>query len=512
MTATANASSDLWHSLARTDPDLLADAIGREHLQVAAFVLSSLAPDCTAALLSRIPESMALHVLVRMARIGNVAPMARQVAERTLRVTLAGVCGTPPLLDATDGLFRVMAQFEDWQFDRFMAAFEVYDTETAAKLNRRAHAEPAEHHRLPDEEMETRLEAIRQQCKAGVSDPNPGSEEPEATTASEPGTAADDSEQPGTSSEETAIRRLAGAMLRTYDRIPAFEMVVDRWVGTNDMLGGALRRALSAPADACLEQIFSIRFGDWVNTRPLPAMLAVFTAGQLDGHGLLMFDAALIAALTETAFGGRQPCPAGTRPLGQRLIGTPIDHALFAALSEAVLAQLAAAFAPTLPAEFSLDRIVTNPRFATIGPPIMPVVRTLVRVDTRVGGGNLELVLPYSVLDPLRHQPLYPQQARWRAQVEACVNRAFGELERRRDEPDYAPVKIDVHMGNGTLTFGDLKALEPGAPIVLDTRFGDKLLVYAANNLLGRGEIVEVGGHVGIVVTELANTPEPIGR
>ena len=81
--------------------------------------------------------------------------------------------------------------------------------------------------------------------------------------------------------------------------------------------------------------ISSIRFGDYLNSIPLPAILAVFRAEELDNYGLLTVDSNLIYSIVDVLLGGRR----GTAAL--RIEGRPyttIERVLVQRMVEVVLA------------------------------------------------------------------------------------------------------------------------------------------------------------------------------
>jgi hypothetical protein len=95
-----------------------------------------------------------------------------------------------------------------------------------------------------------------------------------------------------------------------------------------------------------------MRFGDYLNSIPLPAILAVFRAEQLDNFGLLTVDSNLIYSIVDVLLGGRR----GTAAM--RIEGRPyttIERTLVTRMVEVVLDD-AKAFAPLTPVNFTLDR------------------------------------------------------------------------------------------------------------------------------------------------------------
>src|SRR3546814_8286369 len=72
------------------------------------------------------------------------------------------------------------------------------------------------------------------------------------------------------------------------------------------MMSTSLRNFTSDNVEVSLDNITSIRFGDYLNSIPLPAMLSVFKAEEWDNFGLLVVDSALIYSIVDVLLGGRR--------------------------------------------------------------------------------------------------------------------------------------------------------------------------------------------------------------
>ena len=95
-------------------------------------------------------------------------------------------------------------------------------------------------------------------------------------------------------SENSGLQAIINSALVSYERLPMLEVVFDRLVR---MLTTSLRNFTSDNVEVSLDAITSTRFGDYLNSVPLPAMLAVFKAEQWDNFGLLTIDSALIYSI-----------------------------------------------------------------------------------------------------------------------------------------------------------------------------------------------------------------------
>ena len=66
------------------------------------------------------------------------------------------------------------------------------------------------------------------------------------------------------------------------------------------------------------------------------------------------------------------------------------------------LADVSSAFDPLSPVSFNLDRMETNPRFATITQTGNACVLARLRLDMGERGGRMEILIPYATLEPIR--------------------------------------------------------------------------------------------------------------
>ena len=87
----------------------------------------------------------------------------------------------------------------------------------------------------------------------------------------------------------------------SYERLPVLEVVFDRVVR---LLTTSLRNFTSDNVEVSIDGMVSVRFGDYLNSIPLPAMLAVFKAEEWDDYGLITIDSALIYSVVDVLLGG----------------------------------------------------------------------------------------------------------------------------------------------------------------------------------------------------------------
>ena len=283
-----------------------------------------------------------------------------------------------------------------------------------------------------------------------------------------------------TEEDQSGIQRIVSAGLVSYERLPMLEIVFDRLVR---IMSTSLRNFTSDNVEVSIDSIVSLRFGDYLNSVPLPAMLAVFKVEEWDNYGLLVVDSALIYSVVDVLLGGRR----GTAAM--RIEGRPyttIERTLVERLIEVVLQDLSDAFSPLSPANFRFERLEVNPRFAAVSRLSNACILSRLRVDMEDRGGKIELLLPYATLEPVRELLLqqfmgekFGRDSIWETHLAEELRHTELGLDVVLDEQ---AMPLSAVM---SLQRGDRIALNvaPGAPVVL--RCGEVPLFEAE---LGRRE------------------------
>ncbi|MBI1954430.1 MAG: flagellar motor switch protein FliM [Proteobacteria bacterium] len=190
--------------------------------------------------------------------------------------------------------------------------------------------------------------------------------------------------------KKDGVHAILASEMIYYERLPMLEVVFDRFVR---MMTTSLRNFTSDNVEIILDSITTVRFGDYLNGIPLPAMLSVFRAEEWDNYGLLTIDSPLIYSIVDVLLGGRR----GTAVM--RIEGRPyttIERSLVERLIYLILTDLGSSFNPISTVNFKFERLETNPRFATIGRPSNAAVLVQLRIEMEDRGGKIDLILPYS--------------------------------------------------------------------------------------------------------------------
>src|SRR3978361_1148071 len=105
------------------------------------------------------------------------------------------------------------------------------------------------------------------------------------------------------SQDKSGVRAIINSALVSYERLPMLEIVFDRLVR---LMTTSLRNFTSDNVEVSLDRITSVRFGDYLNSMPLPAVLSVFKAEELDNYGLFTVDSSMIYSIIDVLLGGRR--------------------------------------------------------------------------------------------------------------------------------------------------------------------------------------------------------------
>ena len=103
--------------------------------------------------------------------------------------------------------------------------------------------------------------------------------------------------------DNSGIRAIIDSAMVSYERLPMLEIVFDRLVR---LMTTSLRNFTSDNVEVSLDRITSVRFGDYMNSIPLPAVLSVFKAEEWDNFGLATVDSSLIYSMIDVLLGGRR--------------------------------------------------------------------------------------------------------------------------------------------------------------------------------------------------------------
>lgn len=289
--------------------------------------------------------------------------------------------------------------------------------------------------------------------------------------------------------DRSGIRAIINSALVSYERLPMLEIVFDRLVR---LMTTSLRNFTSDNVEVSLDNISSIRFGDYLNSIPLPAILAVFRAEEWDNYGLFTVDSNLIYSIVDVLLGGRR----GTAAM--RIEGRPyttIELNLVQQMIEVVLADARAAFEPLSPVNFQLDRMETNPRFAAIARSANAAILVKLRIDMEDRGGRIEMLLPYATLEPIRELLLQMFMGEKFGRDSIWESHLATELWSTK-------VQVDAVLDEQEMSLREVMNLEVGQTVLFNSGPNDPVQMRCGGIPLVTGRLGRMGANVAVRINE----------
>ncbi len=172
---------------------------------------------------------------------------------------------------------------------------------------------------------------------------------------------------------------------------------------------------------------------------------------------------------------------------------TTIETNLVKRMIEVVLADAELAFRPLSPVKFNIDRLETNPRFAAISRPANAAILVRLRIDMEDRGGNIELLLPYATIEPIRDVLLqmfmgekFGRDPTWEGHLATEIGQA--------------EIAVDAVLYEAKLPLKQIMKLDVGDTLMLEMKSDAPVIVRCGDVTLTEGRMGRVGDRVAVRV------------
>jgi flagellar motor switch protein FliG len=128
------AGRTMWDKLANVNESVLANYLKNEYPQTVAVVLSKVKPDHASRVLSQLPESFAMEVIMRMLRMESVQKEVLDDIERTLRTEFMSNLARTNRRDAHEMMAEIFNNLDRASEAKFMNALEERNRDAAEKI------------------------------------------------------------------------------------------------------------------------------------------------------------------------------------------------------------------------------------------------------------------------------------------------------------------------------------------------------------------------------------------
>ncbi|BCG64675.1 MAG: flagellar motor switch protein FliM [Methyloprofundus sp.] len=204
---------------------------------------------------------------------------------------------------------------------------------------------------------------------------------------------------------ETEVEEEVSSDARSYDftsqerivrgRMPTLEMVNERFARYFRIsLFNFLRRS----AEISISGIQIQKFSEYVQGLFVPTNLNVVRFAPLRGRALIVIEPRLVFTAVDNFFGGGGQFY--NKVEGREF--TPTEMRVIRLIIDLIFKDLQEAWKPVLTLDFEYMNSEVNPAFANIVSPAEIVVVSTVHIELEGGGGDINIAMPYSMIEPIR--------------------------------------------------------------------------------------------------------------
>jgi flagellar motor switch protein FliM len=216
-----------------------------------------------------------------------------------------------------------------------------------------------------------------------------------------------------TGEQDTAVETGDQGGIRTYNigtqerivrgRMPTLEIINERFARLfRAGLFGFMRRT----AEISVGPVKVQKYSEFIRNLPVPTNLNLVHIKPLRGTSLFVFDPNLVFLVVDNLFGGDGRFH--SRVEGRDF--TPTEQRIILRLLNLVFEHYMASWKPVYPIELEYVRAEMHTQFANVATPNEVVVVTTFTIELGAAGGQLNICMPYSMIEPVRDQLSSPLQ------------------------------------------------------------------------------------------------------
>lgn len=275
-------------------------------------------------------------------------------------------------------------------------------------------------------------------------------------------------------------------------RLPQLDVIYEKFMRSFRVSLSSALRKIAALNHASTD---FLKFGEFINTLPMPTCMSVLRFNALRGSALIVIESKLAYALVDSFFGGDD------RPY-TKIEGkdfTPIELSIVRKVVELAIEDLENAWASVEKIDASFVRTEVNPQFVGIVPPTDVVIASTFDVELENANGTITLVIPYATIEPIK------QKLANGFQVESDQTDKKLWTSIIQEQLMETDVEVRVELGQTEILLKDLMKLKPGDVIPLDHDVNGEFDVQIENVKKFKGYHGVNHGSVAVQVTKKIN-------
>ncbi len=268
-------------------------------------------------------------------------------------------------------------------------------------------------------------------------------------------------------------------------RMPTLEMVNERLARYFRIsLFNFLRRS----AEISISGIQVLKFSEYIQSLFVPTNLNVIRFAPLRGRALIVMEPRLVFTAVDNFFGGGGQFY--NKVEGREF--TPTEMRVIRLIIDLLFKDLKEAWKPVMDLEFEYMGSEVNPQFANIVSPSEIVVVSTIHVELEGGGGDINIAMPYSMIEPIRD-------------LLDAVGSDRGEVDGRwqeslRKEVLRSEVSLNSLLIEKTMAIKDVMDFKKGDVIPID--MPETVTVQAEDVSVFKGKVGLSDGNYAIQITE----------
>lgn len=238
-------------------------------------------------------------------------------------------------------------------------------------------------------------------------------------------------------------------------RLPQLDVIYEKFMRSFRVSLSSALRKIAALNHASTD---FLKFGEFINTLPMPTCMSVLRFNALRGSALLVIESKLAYALVDSFFGGDD------RPY-TKIEGkdfTPIELSIVRKVVELSIDDLEQAWASVEKIDCSFVRTEVNPQFVGIVPPTDVVIASTFDVELENANGTITLVIPYATIEPIKQK----LQSGFQVESDQTDKKLWAGI--IQEQLMETSVDLRVDLGYTEITLDELMNLKPGDVIPLD--------------------------------------------
>jgi len=275
-----------------------------------------------------------------------------------------------------------------------------------------------------------------------------------------------------------------------HERVPMLEAAFERLVRS---LKSSMRKLASDNVEVTLCEMTSSRFGPYLTSIALPAMLAIVKTDPWGGLCIVSVSAGLVYSLVELVLGGSN---VGQNAQIEGRGFTSIEMRIARLLFDAILTNMEEAFSTITPVKFSIEHFETSPRFAAIAPPASLTALAKFRIEMGGVSGDFEIAIPYSTLEPVRDLLLTNYSGDKLGNDEIWGTHLAAQAA-------VSETMLSAILYEGKMPLGKILNLGVGDTLMFTTKPDDFIDLRCENVVLARGRLGRVDHNIAVRVETL---------